>query len=395
MIPVFLLEPSSLIKRRQFAKIFSEPKRPILPLVDEGRQRLKDIRQHSLNNLESLINQFQTNLTKNHQAQISVAANSEQMAQHMLHICGPTKTIAINNSSLISKELVPALLESGFAIAESYYQQFPSFQSQFQNYWQLPDLEFNVLNHALTPPIDLNQLRQRSMAQTGVRDFAALLGVGAASAEDGSIFLFQHGHNISDIFKQARKLILVIGLEKVTAGFEEAAFQTKCLALFGAETRLLDLQPSAKTGPAIDELPIHPASSAPDMVHVIIFDNGRRHILGSPFRQLITCINCRACIKNCPTYKYFGGAFHWSPKEYLYFFALNQNPSLDLCLQCGLCRRNCPLEIDIPGLIAFGRSRKRQPFVNKMLTNIETIGKLASLAPLRSTPPLITNPCAC
>jgi L-lactate utilization protein LutB len=381
MSSVFLLEPSTSLKRRHVAEVVSEPRRAVAPGADQASQRLMEIRQYALDNLESLVRQFQDSLAHTGRGSVRLATSAAEAAEYIGDICGPTRTIAINKSAAVTKELAPALRQAGFEVSESYFQQFPSFHNRFEEYWQLPSISPVTVDLSLSSPIDLNALRQRSLARQGVRDMVAVLGVGAASAADGSLFLLQHGRNITDIFQQARKVILVVGLDKVTAGLGEAAFQTRCMALFGAEAVLMDLQAREDIGPAIDEMPVMPPEGASPEIDILLLDNGRSHIMETAYRQLLACINCRACIKDCPAYKYFSGPLQWGPKEYVYFFALGQNHSLDLCLQCGMCRSRCPLDIDVPRLIALGRSQKRQPVINRLPANFETVARQGSAAP--------------
>lgn len=363
-----------------------------MPGAEEARRRLREIRQHTLDKLESLVKQFQDSLAQKGQLRMHVATSAAEAAEYIGGVCGATRTVAINKSAAVTKELAPVLRRAGFEVSESYFHQFPSFHSRFKEYWELPSIGFNVVDLSFSSPADLNQLRQRSLARQGVRDMVAVLGVGAASAADGSLFLLQHGRNITDIFQQARKVILVVGLDKLAVGPEEALFQTRCMALFGAEAFLMDLQPREDIGPAIDELPVLPPEAASPEIDILLLDNGRSQIRGTPYRQLLTCINCRACLKECPTYKYFSGPLRWSPKEYLYFFALGQNPSLDLCLQCGMCRSQCPIDIDIPGLIVFSRSQNRQPLINKLLANFETVARQGSTVPFVVNTTLSSRP---
>jgi L-lactate utilization protein LutB len=383
MTSVFLLEPSAVPKRRQWAETVSERKRADLALErEEAERRLKEIRSYTVANLESLTERLRSVLGQMADVHVDLAENVPQAVAYIGRVCGPTRSLAVNKSAAVNKELAPALSRAGFEISESYFLQYPAFENRFQQHWQLPPLGFDLLDLSLSTPVDMNRLREWTLTHVGARDTVAVLGVGAASATDGSLYFFQHGRNIADIFQQARKVILVVSLDKVTSGAEEALFQTRCMALFGADSVLLDLQPKENVGPAIDELSMLPREEASTELHVLLLDNGRRRILGTPYRELLTCINCRACIKQCPTYNHFAGPYRWSPKEYVYFFAQGRNHSLDLCIQCGLCRRRCPIDIDIPGLIAFSRSRKRWSVLDQVMANLETLMRLSSTAPL-------------
>jgi len=45
----------------------------------------------------------------------------------------------------------------------------------------------------------------------------------------------------------------------------------------------------------------------PQDLHVVIIDNGRSRILGGPYREILKCIRCGACLDNCPVYRNIGG----------------------------------------------------------------------------------------
>src|SRR5262249_60242966 len=45
----------------------------------------------------------------------------------------------------------------------------------------------------------------------------------------------------------------------------------------------------------------------PEEFHLVILDNGRSRILGSPLRESLFCIRCGACLNACPIYRSVGG----------------------------------------------------------------------------------------
>lgn len=372
MLPVFLSEPLASLKRQRAGKVLAQPTKDEPTSLGRVKEQLQRLRQHALQNVENLAKLLQNSLSQNHGVHVYRAGSAPQAGEYIRQICGSTSTIAVNKSAVVTKEIVPAL-GNGFQIVDSYSDQFPSFQSRFQNYWELPPMDFNDLELSFSAPRDLNPLREMQKERYGLRDFVGLLGVGAAAAAEGALFLLQHGSNITHLFMKANKLILVVGLGKIVPRADDAIFLTKCLALFGTEARLLDLHPTGPKGPNLEDLPSLPSPGDGEDLHVILLDNGRLNILASPYRDLLQCINCRACIRGCPSYAYFRGPFQWSPKEYVYSYTLGLAPSLDFCLLCGACRKYCPLEIDIPSLVAFSRSQKRHPLLDRMLANFEAV----------------------
>jgi L-lactate utilization protein LutB len=387
---VYLLEPSPALKIQRFGLTISDPKRAANLKVDDAEYRIlverqiNEIRKDSLNDLDSLAQQFQESLAQKDGVRLILAETADQAVQHIQRISGSTRTIAVNKAATVRNELIPSLRRAGFDVCESYFHQYESFQNRFEGPWQFPSFGLGVLGSSISMPVDLTRLRRHRLAREGARDMVAVMGVSAAASEDGSMYFFQHGHNISGIFQQARKVILVVGLDKLTNRAEESIFQTSCMALYGVESVLLGLQPKDEIGPSVDDLPMLPREAASKEIFVLLLDNGRRRILNTQYRALLTCISCRACSGCCPTYTYFGGPQNLSPKEYVYFYALGQNDSLELCIQCGQCKSHCPVAIDIPGLIAFSRSKMPRPLVEKILANYETVSK-----PGRSIPSLV------
>ncbi len=358
MASIFLLEPASSPKRHYLAEILSEPKKPILPLAEEAKQRLKEIRSSSIGQVDAMSRQLAEQLQQDSRAKVSFATDVKDALETIEGVCGDTRTIVINKSAIVGKELRPALADAGYEVVDSYREEFQPFENRFTSYWQLPDIPLSSTVESFTRPQDMMEMRRRAVTSQGVKNFVALLGVSAISAADGSAFFFQHAHNISKTFRQAKKLIIVAGLDKLASSREDALLQTRYMAIFGAEARLLDLRIQDKKEPVLESMPFEPPQIEAEEVHFIIFDNGRRRILQGSYKELFPCMGCRACIKDCPTYQFFGGEYEWNPREYLYFYLQGSHHSLDLCLSCGMCRVNCPLDIDIPDMILEAKSAR-------------------------------------
>jgi L-lactate utilization protein LutB len=218
-----------------------------------------------------------------------------------------------------------------------------------------------------------------------VRDYIAVVGVNAVSAEDGSVFFLQHMSNISKDLEQAQKIVLVVTPEKVVKDRAAALLQTRSMGVFGLESVLLDLGPKEVEKYDFETLP---TIAGDRELHVLILDNGRTEIFADQYRDLFLCIDCRACSRQCPIGQHMDvDSMSWTPKNYLLGFLQGWVETTEACLHCGCCHVECPVDIDIPSLIwraqfehyaKHGRSWKKQ-----LLDGPERMAKMGSMtAPL-------------
>jgi L-lactate utilization protein LutB len=387
MLPILLMEPDSTSKRRRFSRTLLEPKGVTPhPGVEDIKEHLRGIRNHSLVHLDALLDELTTSLAAHPDVEFSLAQDAAQAVETIKAISNGTP-IAVSKSAVVTKELMPAMVASGIHVVETYYDQFQPFENRFDRPWQLPAMESEPVLDSFDRSMDLVALREASLRRQGSKDFTGLLGVNAISAKDGAVVLLQHMHNISEVCTQADKLILVASLDKVVEDLDAAVFQTMCMAVFGWEALPLSLGGGADCENNIDSLPFGiPPEQTARKIHLIVFDNNRSQLLRSRYADLIACIDCRACMKSCPAFPFFENGAPWSPKEYIYFFVTGKSSSLDLCLQCKSCRADCPLDIDLPGLILDAMieasTDTRRPLVDSFLSNFETIAKWGSSVPI-------------
>jgi Fe-S oxidoreductase len=156
------------------------------------------------------------------------------------------------------------------------------------------------------------------------------------------------------------------------------------MGFFGWEVRLLGLGSRAALEDNIDDIPFEKQALQDNSeLNIIVLDNGRRAILQSEYKDLFKCIGCRACIKSCPTYRFFGEEPQWSPKEYLYYRILGQNKSIGLCLGCGMCEVECPAGIDIPAMMMRARSEFEGAIspTGHLLGNFQMLSRLGCIMP--------------
>ena len=386
MLPILLMQPGSAGKRRTFSEITRlGPRHALPPSRDSIKERLREIRNDSLEQLDSLVDQMHSAVAGESRVQVRLASDVGDALEAIREISQGTK-IAISKSAVVANELLPGLVESGSQVIETYYDQFNDFENRFEHPWMLPKMEFGALFESFGPAVEQGPLRQIRLRQAGSKKVTGLLGVNAVSAEDGSILLLQHTQNIRSILEQATNLIFVAGLDKIVRNVADASFLTNCMGAFGCEVLPLSVQAKASQGETIESLSFNaPPVQNSGNVHLIVFDNGRSGLRKGRYKDLMTCIGCRACVKACPAYPFFHGESRWTPKEYIFFFATGNNPSLELCLQCKSCRIHCPLDIDLPGMILDARieaaAKRHRPFAESLFSHIDTMAGLGSAMP--------------
>jgi L-lactate dehydrogenase complex protein LldF len=106
----------------------------------------------------------------------------------------------------------------------------------------------------------------------------------------------------------------------------------------------------------------------PREFHVVLLDNGRSRMLDGPFREMLRCIRCGACLNHCPVYQAVGGhAYGWvypgpmgavlTPQ----FVGLDRSRDLpQACTLNGRCEEVCPMKIPLPRLLREHRFRAHE-----------------------------------
>ena len=391
ILPLWLVEPESREKRNLTArKLFDFSRKTILtsppPDLAELKQRLKEIREYSRQNINSLLEEFKTNLSRKYpQVAVKFAAGSAEAVEYISQIAEGIEVVSTNKSGVVREELEPGLRARGFTVINSYWEEFEIKEGKIRDYWDLPRLLDKSLSGNFEVSKKITDLAQLKDAE--VKRYLAVLGVNAVSAEDCTVFFLQHFSNIYRDLQQAKKVVLVVGLDKIVKDREEAAFQTKCMGIFGLESMLLGIRPKSGKVSSPSELPSLPKAE-PREFHLIILDNGRTELLQSKFKDLFLCIGCRACVTHCPIAHFFlDEDYTWSGKNYLARFLRGESNSIDLCLHCEACRLECPLELDLPHLMWEAKldylAEHGRPWSHRILGRPELLAKLGTLfAPL-------------
>jgi L-lactate utilization protein LutB len=375
---VFVFEPSCEKRKRSFASAFIRKER--LKGPQEFREELRALRMKVRSNLDRLLGMFLSEVHSLSGVNICMADRAEDAAQYIKERMGDLKHVSLNRSSVVVNELRPFLRAFGFRTFLRYFGEFKNLDSSklvLSDYWALPDLHRRNL---------LESFEAEKIAglegSHGLRGYGAILGVNAACARDGSLFFLQHMSNISKDLLQASKLFFIVPLEKIVEDAQEASVHVKGMGIFGLEPLLLDLRPKEEEIFHFDGLP---AFHGDREVHVIVLDNGRRRLLGTAFSDLLLCIDCRACTRQCPVGAHLSlpEDLIYSPKNLLLLYLQGRSRPFELCLHCGRCEVECPCGIDIPRLLWQAQldfyKRKRRGLRRMLLDDPELLAKAGNL----------------
>lgn len=182
---------------------------------------------------------------------------------------------------------------------------------------------------------------------------AGITGANFAVADTGSIVLFTNEGNGRLVSTGPPLHIVVTSIDKIIPSIND-------LPVF------IKLLPRSATGQAITSyvsVITGPHRSVPGkhdrQVNIVLLDNGRSGIINGPFREILKCIRCGACMNVCPVYRLVGGHAYGStyagPLGIVLTNALhgiaNAYELLDACTLCGKCNEVCPVKVPLSGLI--------------------------------------------
>ena len=100
-------------------------------------------------------------------------------------------------------------------------------------------------------------------------------------------------------------------------------------------------------------------TDGPREAHIILVDNGRHEVLGTPFAEMMRCMRCGACLNTCPVYRHITGHGYGSiypgPMGIVLTTALEgYEKAAELpyaCTLCGACDDVCPSKIPLHSLV--------------------------------------------
>ena len=349
-----------------------------LPEFDVLRDRAKDIKDRSLENLAGLLEQFEANCRASG-GKVHWCETAEDARRAILEICQEAgATTVTKGKSMVTEEIGLNDYLSGHGISAT--------ETDLGEY--IIQLRGEAPSHPITPAIHLTKeevagsfrrahtqlpadrklseakdLLDEARTVLRRRFFEAKVGITGANfliAETGSAVIVTNEGN-GDLTQLLSKVhVVVTSIEKVIPTLEDAATMLRVLAR-SALGQEMSAYTTFATGPRREDELV-----GPQEFHVVLLDNGRSRLLGTDMQEVLRCIRCGACMNNCPVYATIGGhAYGWvypgpigavlTPN--LTGLAASANlPNASTF--CGRCESVCPVRIPLPGLMRKLRERE-------------------------------------
>ncbi len=349
-----------------------------LPEFDALRDNARDIKNHTLENLDLYLEAFEQKVTESG-GKVHWAANAAEARGKVLDICrlAGARTVT-KGKTMIAEEigLNAFLEESGIEPIETDLGEYIiQLRGETPSHIIAPavhvlkeevEKDFRRVHDHL--PVSRNLDEPESLLSEARRVLRAkflnadvgITGANFLIAETGtSVIVTNEGNgDLTQILPRVH--VVLASLEKITPTLEDVSQILRVLAR-SATGQDMSVYTTFSTGPKRAEDP-----DGPEEYHVILLDNGRSEMIGTEFQDMLRCIRCGSCMNHCPVYHAVGGhAYGW---VYPGPMGAVLTPSLigvkdggqlpNASTFCGRCEAVCPMRIPLPKMMRHWRERE-------------------------------------
>lgn len=341
-----------------------------LPEFEALREEGAAIKDHALANLDHYLAIYERNVIAQG-GKVHWARDDKEACEIIRGICRSANAkLVTKGKSMVSEEIgLNGVLEAdGIEVVETdageYIVQLageaPShivMPTVHKTIPQISDL-FDEKHKALGVPRTEDPAQLIGQIRTIMRRkfFKADVGLTGANfliAETGSNIIVTNEGNGDLTSTMARVHVVTVGIEKVVPSINDAISLLRLLArsALGIDfTTYMSLLTGPKRPGDID---------GPEEYHVVLIDNGRTKMLDGPFRPMLRCIRCGACMNHCPVYMNAGG--HAYNSVYPGPMGAVLTPMIaghekggelpHACTLNGRCQQVCPVKIPLPDML--------------------------------------------
>jgi L-lactate dehydrogenase complex protein LldF len=370
-----------------------------LPEFERLRDIGRDIKNHTLANLDFYLEQFAANVERAG-GRVHWCSDADEARAAVLQICRDVGALTVTKGkSMISEELgINAhLAANGVTPIETDLGEY------------IIQLRDETPSHIIAPAFHLNREDWEAQFRLSHTDLAAdrvfaerrdilteartrlrskfltadvgITGANFLIAETGSSVIVTNEGNGDLTQTLPRVHIALASIEKCVPTLEDATSLLRLLAR-SATGQDFSVYTTFSTGAR------RPGDlDGPEQYHVVLIDNGRSAMLGTEFQDMLRCIRCAACMNHCPVYGAIGGhAYGWvypGPMGSVLtpsLIGVDQAGHLpNASTFCGKCESVCPVKIPLPGMMRHWREREFERHLQPaaIRTNLELWGWLA------------------
>jgi L-lactate dehydrogenase complex protein LldF len=359
-------------KRRDV--LFSDYKDP-----DALRKLAGQIKQHTLENLDTYLEQAEKQMTANG-VNVHFASTDQDAREAVLNILKQHGVTRLTKSKSMASEeihLNPYLIKNGIEVLESDLGEFilqidgdtPSHIVKPIIHKNRREIADSFLREGIAEDYndDPETLTRRARAHLRKKYFEAEAGITGGnfvSAESGRMVLVTNEGNARFGMAPPPVHIALIGIEKLVPRDRDLGVFLNLLGR-SATGQQLTVYTQFINGPRSKNQP-----SGPEHMHVVFLDNGRSDILASDCNKILRCIRCSACQNVCPIYRQSSGhayrATYGGPIGAVLSPLLAKENFRELadlpkaCTLCGACNEVCPVDIPLPELLLRLRDRAKR-----------------------------------
>ena len=337
------------------------------------KEHVKSIRNHSIDNMDELIDEGIKNLQKNG-IEVIFAEKSGNALEAIYSIVHDESVVAKSKSNTAGEiGLTEFLEEKGVEVVETdlgdrIVQMDPDSTSSHPigpaSHLRIKDIakiisdEFNV-DVKPEPRAILNLIKDDVLLKLSNCNIG-ITGANSVAAEDGSIITVHNEGNINLVSMLDTHIVLV-GIDKFVQTIEDAVSVVKLETIFASGKSIpayMNVISSPSKTADIEQILLNNMYGARRVV-VVLLDNGRSQAIKEGGECLL-CIGCGSCIVNCPIYNAVGNEFgykrHLGGRGVVLSSIIEGeescfNAGLFTCTLCGLCTIECPVGIRTSHLI--------------------------------------------
>lgn len=329
-----------------------------LPEWELLRQRASEIKLHTMSRLADYLEEFERNATRLG-AKVHWARTPAEHNEIVLSIIQQHQgRKVVKSKSMLTEEchLNPFLERHGIEVTDTDLGEWivqlrneppshivmPAIHIKKEEIGELFHDKIGTERGATDPPYLVNAARGKLREKFLEADIG-ITGVNFAIAETGGFVVCTNEGNADLGVSLPKVHIACLGIEKLVPRLADMSIFLRLLA-------------RSATGQPITTYSSHFHGPAPGgELHIVLVDNGRSDILGSPeFRRSLNCIRCGACMNTCPVYRRSGGHSYQTtvPGPIGSILAPSRDASTYsslpfACSLCGSCSDVCPVKIDL------------------------------------------------